>query len=404
MPRYPERVEIAVEVLVLALAVVLAWALRLQQERAEVREILSAPADIPTAVALKRLLRTTVHRDRLSTARFSRESVMEACPLPVLAIDPDLRVARANAAADGAFGEPAGGRALAELSPALEHAAGAVLAGPPVASTELRGPDGRIWSASLRSYPAGEGRAAVAVLADVSERVDYREARRVFSAAVSHELRTPLQRIRGLVETLGLPLDDGERQELTDAVQDEVVHMRELIDEMLLLAALDRGQGAIAEAETDAGDVAAAVVEERRERAESVGMQLSVTSSPGLTLPIADSLLRVVVGNVLDNAIKHAGAGAEIEVAVRGRAGEVEIAVSDNGVGIAADHLPHVFERFFRGDASRATPGTGLGLAIVKHVIEAHGGRVMLSSRPGEGTHVRLLVPEAPVPLIRQPG
>jgi signal transduction histidine kinase len=397
-------VVIAVVVLVLALAAVLAWALRLAQERRELRDMLSAPADLPTAVALKRLLRTTVHRDLLSAARFSRESVMEACPLPVLAIDPDVRVARANAAAEAAFGGPIGGRLVEEVSAVLHDASAAVLGGPPVANVELRGPDGRIWLASLRSYPAGPDRAAVAVLSDVSERVDYREARRVFSAAVSHELRTPLQRIRGLVETLGLPLDDSERQELTDAVQDEVVHMRELIDEMLLLAALDRGEGAIAEADTDAGEVAAMVVEDRRERAESAGMHLSVVASPGLSMPIAEALLRVVIGNVLDNAIKHAGAGAEIEVAVRGRAGEVEIGVADDGVGIAEDHLPHVFERFFRGDASRATPGTGLGLAIVKHVVEAHGGRVMLSSRPGEGTHVRLLVPEAPVPVIREPG
>src|SRR3954454_1344823 len=118
--------EVVVVVLALALAGVLAWALRLQRERRELREILSAPADIPTAVALKRLLRTTVHRDQLSTARFSRESVMEACPLPVLAIDPDLRVARANAAADAAFGHPAGGRPLEELSRSLQDAAEAV--------------------------------------------------------------------------------------------------------------------------------------------------------------------------------------------------------------------------------------------------------------------------------------
>src|SRR5690349_14830701 len=109
--RYPGGVEIVLVVLALALAVVLAWALRLSQERRELRDMLSAPADLPTAVALKRLLRTTVHRDLLSTARFSRESVMEACPLPVLAIDPDVRVARANAAADAAFGGPVGGRA-----------------------------------------------------------------------------------------------------------------------------------------------------------------------------------------------------------------------------------------------------------------------------------------------------
>src|SRR5690348_3870641 len=135
---------IAVVVLAVALVAALAWALRLYRERGELREMLEAPADLPTPVALKRLLRTTVHRDRLSTARFSRESVMEACPLPVLAIDPDLRVARANAAADAAFGKPSSGLSLDELSPALTHAAGAVLAGPPVGTTELRGPDGRI--------------------------------------------------------------------------------------------------------------------------------------------------------------------------------------------------------------------------------------------------------------------
>jgi signal transduction histidine kinase len=371
---------------------------RLLRERSRVRALLAAESGQPTEVVLKRMLRQRVHRDELAAVLFSREAVLEASPLPVLILDGLGRVARVNAAARVALGGVDIGAPASELAPELGRAVAGVLSGPPVDQVEMvAGAERRVWLAHLRSHPDADGRAAVAVLVDVTEDVDFREARRLFSAAVSHELRTPLQRIVGLVDTLALPLSDGERAELVQAAEHEVQRMRELVDEMLLLAALDRGQAALNAGACDASAVAERVVEARVARARHSGMTLRVDAAEGLRVPIGEQLLEVVIGNVVDNALKYAGEGAEVEVRVRGRAGEVEVAVSDTGVGIAPEHLPHVFERFFRGEQSRSSPGSGLGLAVVKHIVEAHGGRARAESRAGEGAVVRLVLPEASV-------
>ena len=371
---------------------------RLLRERSRVRALLAAESGQPTEVVLKRILRQRVHRDELAAVLFSREAVLEASPLPVLILDGKGRVARVNAAARVALGGVDIGAPAADLAPELGRAVAGVLSGPPVDQVEMvAGAERRVWLAHLRSHPDADGRAAVAVLVDVTEDVDFREARRLFSAAVSHELRTPLQRIVGLVDTLALPLSDGERAELVQAAEHEVQRMRELVDEMLLLAALDRGQAALNEGDCDASAVAERVVAARVARARQSGMTLRIDAAEGLRVPIGEQLLEVVIGNVVDNALKYAGEGAEVEVSVRGRAGEVEVAVSDTGVGIAPEHLPHVFERFFRGEQSRSSPGSGLGLAVVKHIVEAHGGRARAESRAGEGAVVRLVLPEASV-------
>jgi two-component system, OmpR family, phosphate regulon sensor histidine kinase PhoR len=390
---------IGLAVLAIAALAGLGFALvRLARERERVRTLLAAEPGQPTEVVLKRILRQRVHRDELAAVLFSREAVLEATPLPVLILDAEGRVARVNASARVALGGVDIGAPAADLAPELGRAVAGVLSGPPVDQVEMvAGAERRVWLAHLRSHPDAQGRAAVAVLVDVNEDVDFREARRLFSAAVSHELRTPLQRIVGLVDTLALPLSDGERAELVQAAEQEVQRMRELVDEMLLLAALDRGQAAMSEGDCDASAVAERVVAARVARARQSGMTLRVDAAPGLRVPIGEQLLEVVIGNVVDNALKYAGEGAEVEVDVRGRAGEVEVAVSDTGVGIAPEHLPHVFERFFRGEQSRSSPGSGLGLAVVKHIVEAHGGRARAESRAGEGAVVRLVLPEASV-------
>jgi signal transduction histidine kinase len=371
---------------------------RLLRERDRIRRLLAAEPGQPTEVVLKRILRQRVHRDELAAVLFSREAVLEATPLPVLILDAQGRVARVNASARVALGGVDIGAPAADLAPELGRAVAGVLSGPPVDQVEMvAGAERRVWLAHLRSHPDADGRAAVAVLVDVTEDVDFREARRLFSAAVSHELRTPLQRIVGLVDTLALPLSDGERAELVQAAEHEVQRMRELVDEMLLLAALDRGQAAMSEGDCDASAVAERVVAARVARAGQSGMTLRVDAAPGLRVPIGEQLLEVVIGNVVDNALKYAGEGAQVEVDVRGRAGEVEVSVSDTGVGIAPEHLPHVFERFFRGEQSRSSPGSGLGLAVVKHIVEAHGGRARAESRAGEGAVVRLVLPEASI-------
>jgi two-component system phosphate regulon sensor histidine kinase PhoR len=390
---------IGLAVLAIAALFALGFAVvRLGRERIRVRTLLAAEDGQPTEVVLKRMLRQRVHRDELAAVLFSREAVLEASPLPVLILDGEGRIARVNASARVALGGVDIGAPASDLAPELGRAVAGVLSGPPVDQVEMvAGAERRVWLAHLRSHPDADGRAAVAVLVDVTEDVDFREARRLFSAAVSHELRTPLQRIVGLVDTLALPLSDGERAELVQAAEHEVQRMRELVDEMLLLAALDRGQAALAEGDCDASAVAERVVAARVARARQSGMTLRIDAAPGLRVPIGEQLLEVVIGNVVDNALKYAGEGAEVEVDVRGRAGEVEVAVSDTGVGIAPEHLPHVFERFFRGEQARSSPGSGLGLAVVKHIVEAHGGRARAESRAGEGAVVRLVLPEASV-------
>jgi signal transduction histidine kinase len=386
---------------VLALVGVALLAGWLWRERREVRELVAAEPSQPTTVALKRILRQRVHRDELSAALFSREALLEATPLPVLVISADGTVARANGMARVALGPIDAGSHVSALSPELDRGVQGVLHGPPVVEVEVEigNGDRRVWLAHLRSHPDGEARAAVVVLVDVTSDVDYREARRLFSASVSHELRTPLQRIVGLVDTLALPLSELERDELVYQVETEVQRMRELVDEMLLLAALDRGEAALTEGSSDAGEVAVRVVTDRRTRPTAEGRTVTANAATGLRVPVGEQLLEVVIGNLVDNALKHAGAGAHVAVAVQGRGGEVEIVVEDTGVGIAPEHLPHVFERFFRADGARSTAGSGLGLAVVKHIIEAHGGRAMVESPPGAGAKIRLQLPEVRVAL-----
>jgi two-component system phosphate regulon sensor histidine kinase PhoR len=392
-------------VLALSVAVVLlagacaALGLLLARARRERREVLGLVGgeDGPLPDAVRRELHRRVPRDELSATLFSREAILDAAPTPVLVFDAAGRVVRVNPAAREALPAAEPGTSAGAIAPGLGEALAGVLAGPPVGRREiaLDAPDRRKFEAHLRSHPDGDGRSAVAVLVDVTAPVDYREARRLFSASVSHELRTPLARILGLAETLGLPLSPDERDALVAQTEVEIDNMRRLIDEMLMLAALDRGEAALAEGYADAGETAASVVHDRLERSTGRGRDITLEVVPGLLVPVAPRLLHVVLGNLVDNGLRHGGAEAAICVSVRGLAGEVEITVADTGVGIPSEHLPHVFERFYRGEASRAGPGTGLGLAVVKHIVEAHGGRVSAQSHPGRGTTVRLTLPEA---------
>jgi two-component system, OmpR family, phosphate regulon sensor histidine kinase PhoR len=390
-------------ILCVALAIACVWfavtARRDRRDRRSALALLHAP-DQPIAVAVQRELRNRVPRDDLSAMLFSREAVLDATPEPVIVFDAHGQVVRVNAAARQALPAAEPGAAAAAISPDLAAALDAVLSGPPALDCEIAtgDPTRRTYEARLRSHPDGDGRAAVAVLSDVTAAVDFRESRRLFSAAVSHELRTPLARILGLVETLALPQSQAEREALVAQTEIEVDNMRRLIDEMLLLAALDRGEVVPSNETADPGAIADAVIADARARRTGRGRRLEADVVPGLRVAIAGRLLQVVIGNLVDNALRHGGPDATVTVVVRALAGEVEIDVTDTGLGIAPEHLPHVFERFYRGDAARAGAGTGLGLAVVKHIIEAHEGRVAAESVPGEGTTVRIVLPEPDEP------
>ena len=248
---------------------------------------------------------------------------------------------------------------------------------------------------SLRVSAARYAKGVAILLVDVTEDVDFEEARRTFSAAVSHELRTPLARILGLAETLALPDVEDERDELVMQIENEVDGMRRLIDEMLLLAALDRGRLAVADGIVDACAVAAIVVDDARQRRLGRGREITLAAFGEVDVPVAARLYEVVIQNLVDNALIHGGPDARVDVVVVAERDVALITVSDTGTGISAQHLPFVFQRFYRGDAARSGPGSGLGLALVKHIVEAHGGSVVAESDGTSGATVRVQLPLA---------
>jgi two-component system phosphate regulon sensor histidine kinase PhoR len=224
------------------------------------------------------------------------------------------------------------------------------------------------------------------------ERSEYEELRAGFTAAVSHELRTPLARLLTLLESAELPGAD--LQTLLRQAHAEVEEMTELVDDILFLSELEREREVVSLGETEAAPVLRAAVDERLERAELAGLVLELRiEDEGLLVPLRRRMLRTVVENLLENAIRYAGEGATLVLSLRREDGTVVLEASDDGAGIPEQDVSRLFERFFRSDRARTTRGSGLGLSIVKHVVEAAGGSVEARGAPGSGLDVRLSLP-----------
>jgi two-component system phosphate regulon sensor histidine kinase PhoR len=221
---------------------------------------------------------------------------------------------------------------------------------------------------------------------------DYEALRTAFTASVSHELRTPLARLQALLETAELPGAD--LQGLLRQAQGEVVEMTELVDDVLFLSELEQGREIVALGDTEAAPVLRAVVDERIERAELAGLGLELRiEDETIHVPLRRRMLRLVLENLLENALRYAGEGATCTVTLAREGGSVLLEVADDGTGVPDGDVPRLFERFFRSDRARTTRGTGLGLAIVKHVIESAGGNVEARGGQGRGLHVRCVLP-----------
>lgn len=322
------------------------------------------------------------------------EALAEVVPAAFLVVGADGRVALLNEAARRLLPGLAPSGRVRELSESLADIADAAAAQPGalMRETVILGEPPRSLRIAATAWDGG----VVATVTDITEDVDFEEARRTFSAAVSHELRTPLARILGLAETLALPDIDEDRAELAVQIENEVDGMRRLIDEMLLLAALDRGRLAVADGVADLAGVVRGVVDDARGRRLGRGRVIRVAVPDAVEVPVAVRLCEVVVQNLVDNALIHGGQGAAVDIALAGEAGMAVLTVRDDGIGIPQQHLPYVFQRFYRGDASRTGPGSGLGLALVKHIVEAHGGDVAAASDGQTGTELRVRLPLAP--------
>ena len=238
---------------------------------------------------------------------------------------------------------------------------------------------------------------ALLVLHDITRLRRLEQMRRDFVANVSHELRTPLASIRGFAETLSAgAVDDKEnRLDFLKTIEEHAGRLTKLVDDLLDLSAIESGHRAPRLASTD---LSAALAESARAftpMAEERGVILE--STPVLDLPRVSAdpdQLRQILANLLDNALKYTERGGRVAVSAEPWKDGARVTVRDSGIGIPEEHLPRLFERFYRVDKARAREagGTGLGLSIVKHLVEAQGGEVSVESRQPGGTAFRFTV------------
>jgi len=214
----------------------------------------------------------------------------------------------------------------------------------------------------------------------------YRELRTGFTAAVSHELRTPLARLLVLLESATLPGADV--HELIEQAQQEVEQSRELIDDVLFLGELETGREVVSLGRTRALPVVDEVLDGLADRAAHAQVELSAHVATEIELPLRPRMLRVVLENLVANAIRYAGPGARCTVTLSDLGSGPVLTVTDDGRGVPSTDVARLFERFYRADRARSSRGTGLGLAIVKHIVGAAGGTVEARSAPRAGLEI----------------
>lgn len=241
------------------------------------------------------------------------------------------------------------------------------------------------------TYELDGRRETLLYLSAPGELAAYQELRAGFTAAVSHELRTPLARLLALLESALLPGAD--EAELIGRAREEVERIGELIDDVLFLSELESGRAVVALGSIRVLPVIERVIAETKDRAETADLELRVECTASFDLPLRARMLQVVVGNLVENAIRYAGPGVTCTISCRESAAERHLTVADNGSGVPEDELPRLFERFYRADRARSTLGTGLGLAIVKHVVVAAAGTVEATTTPGGGLTVTCTFP-----------
>jgi signal transduction histidine kinase len=221
------------------------------------------------------------------------------------------------------------------------------------------------------------------------------EARRQQTADIAHELRTPLTVIQGHLEALADGIFPADMEHIEPVLEQSQLLGR-LVQDLRTLSLADAGRLALTPVPTDVGDWARRVVAGFRSIAADQDVALTLELDNDLPPAEIDSeRMAQVLSNLLDNALRHTPAGGQISVAVETDADGIAVAVTDTGPGVPAEQLPHLFQRFWRGDPSRSrrTGGSGLGLAIAQRIVEEHGGQIEAENAPGTGLRVRFTLP-----------
>ena len=258
--------------------------------------------------------------------------------------------------------------------------------------------------AIVTPFPAGEAHGYLVILQDLTRIRRLETVRRDFMANISHELRTPLAGLKALVDTLrgGALKDPPAAKRFLKRMDAEVDALTQMVEELLELSRIESGQAPLRLVPTAVGDVVGPPAERLRPQAESAGLELTMHLSPGLPRVLADvERAQKVVTNLVHNGIKFTPAGGAIVVGAEPAGEDVVISVKDTGVGIPAEDLPRIFERFYKADRARSGGGTGLGLAIARHIVEGHGGRIWAESVEGRGSTFSFSLPSVGVEGLR---
>jgi len=335
-------------------------------------------------------LRPTAEQSREHAADVRFDVLLGALEVAVLEVDGRGMLVQANAAARTLFrfgDRPYAHRALIELVTSVDldrrvrdalegHASRGALA-------FVEGADARTLACAVLPLAGG----ALVTASETHDPDELERARREFLSTVSHELRTPLASVTLMIETiLADPADEEAQRRFLPEIKREIDRMVVLVRDLLELARAESGRLAVDRTRIDLAEVAAANLRPFAARAQQAGIELAFAGTPTYVDADGGRIAQIVV-NLVDNALRHTAAGGHVHVAVGQAAGVAQLVVTDDGAGIPWNDLPHVFERFYVVDRSRAriAGGTGLGLAIVKHLAELHGGHVTATSELGAG-------------------
>jgi two-component system phosphate regulon sensor histidine kinase PhoR len=222
--------------------------------------------------------------------------------------------------------------------------------------------------------------------------------RKDFVSNVSHELRTPITAIKGFVETL-LENDFKDQKEIVrflNIIYKHINRLNAIIEDLMLLAKMETGEGAIPLTFSDLCETLSSAVDKCKVEAEKRNIELLLQCPSELNMHFNPTLMEHAVMNLIDNAVKFSGENSIVRIIAEFSEKEAVVSVKDYGIGIEVEHLPRIFERFYRVDRSRSRRegGTGLGLSIVKHIVLAHRGTVTVNSVPGQGSEFRIHLPK----------
>jgi two-component system, OmpR family, phosphate regulon sensor histidine kinase PhoR len=357
---------------------------------------------------------------RIGQQGHEQEAVLASMVEGVLAVDSEQRVLTLNSAAAQLLGSSQAELQGRNLQEVLRHAdlrrfVGRALDSPdPIEDDIVLHGDGsrilQVRGAALRDA-AGRSVGAVIVLNDVTRYRHLENLRRDFVANVSHELKTPIASIKGFVETLldGALAHPEDAQRFLKIIASHAERLNNIIEDLLSLSKIEQSEQAanLPLVEAPLYGVLEAAMHNCQPHAATRRIELLLDCDEALLAHVNPPLLEQAVMNLIDNAIKYSEPGRQVQIAahVSASAGadqEIAIAVLDRGCGISAEHLPRLFERFYRVDRARSRKlgGTGLGLAIVKHIVQAHQGRITVTSTLGEGSVFCIYLPAtAPAPV-----